>query len=126
IGERQKQRRNDEGKMDADEPPQFAVAFMRNVHESFEQLDRRDRDDRSRQRHVDDRQFRQQDRFIVELRKLSEELVKMQSGLAEQCDQADREPEVERGQQKPAREEEALDYGLDHRSPRSSGASSPA
>jgi penicillin-insensitive murein DD-endopeptidase len=47
IGNREKQGRHDEGQMNACQPPELAVVFMRNVHEALKQLDPRNRDDRS-------------------------------------------------------------------------------
>ena len=49
LGERENDGRNDEGQVNADQPIQFAVGFMIDVHEGLEQLDRRDGDDRGHQ-----------------------------------------------------------------------------
>jgi hypothetical protein len=73
--------------------------------------------ERSRQRQIDNRQLGEEHPFVIEGRKLDQELVEVHSRFAEQSDEADREREIERGQKEPAREQEALDCVFDHRSP---------
>ena len=55
-----------------------------------------DDDERGRQSQVDNRQFRQQNLFVVEGRKRGEEIIEMEARLCEKGEKADGERKIER------------------------------
>ena len=78
--------------------------------------EKHDHDERGHQRQVDDRQIGQEDLFIAHAGKLRQQLIEVQAGLEDQSDKADGESQIKRRQEKPAREQHALERIFDHRS----------